>query len=518
MIRFTLVRGAQAMAVGLGAMLLTASQAVADNVIADDLIVQGSACVGLDCVNGESFGFATLRLKENNTRIDFVDTSASAGFTTRDWRLEANSSASGGANYFAIKDMGDDNSTGAEGGTALFTVTAGAPVNSLFVDSIGRVGVGTATPGLKFHILNGDTPGMRLEQDGSGSFTPQTWDVAGNEANFFVRDVTGGSRLPFRIRPGAPTSSIDISANGFVGVGTASPQNTLHLASAGNTTLELESLGTAKPRWGISAIGGTGLLMIRDFAAGTNPIRIRPGAPSSSIEITGTGAVGIGTPSPGAQLEVAGSVRFASLANCTGLQTNSRGTLSCAPPPAHGAKLVAGYVAGDRQSPGTAQKSSNPGAVASLGGQAGGEASSAPGANAADDTCGPGDMAGRWSLIGTNIEMVGANSVLWCDVDLTPAPDGAKPNYSIAGTCRSHVPNQTTPDHFTIVGDKSIVVTDACQLGGTFKVRHGGAVITTASIVEGRLEGPASRKTRAVAVSRWPRGTTSAIQTFVMER
>lgn len=37
-----------------------------DQVIPDDLIVQGSACVGLDCVNNESFGFDTIRLKENN--------------------------------------------------------------------------------------------------------------------------------------------------------------------------------------------------------------------------------------------------------------------------------------------------------------------------------------------------------------------------------------------------------------------------------------------------------------------
>ncbi len=50
-----------------------------DQVIADDLIVQGSTCVGFDCVNGESFGFDTIRLKENNTRINFDDTSATAG-------------------------------------------------------------------------------------------------------------------------------------------------------------------------------------------------------------------------------------------------------------------------------------------------------------------------------------------------------------------------------------------------------------------------------------------------------
>src|SRR5260370_8308527 len=40
-----------------------------DQVIADDLIVQGSACVGLDCVNNQTFSFHTISLKQNNTRI-----------------------------------------------------------------------------------------------------------------------------------------------------------------------------------------------------------------------------------------------------------------------------------------------------------------------------------------------------------------------------------------------------------------------------------------------------------------
>ncbi|MDP1814755.1 MAG: tail fiber domain-containing protein [Leadbetterella sp.] len=31
-----------------------------------------------------------------------------------------------------------------------------------------------------------------------------------------MRDITGGSRLPFRIRPGAPTNSIDIQADGTI--------------------------------------------------------------------------------------------------------------------------------------------------------------------------------------------------------------------------------------------------------------------------------------------------------------
>ena len=68
-----------------------------------------------------------------------------------------------------------------------------------------------------------NTPAIRLEQNNSGGFTAQTWDIGGNEANFFVRDLTGGSKLSFRIRPGAPSSSLDIAANGNVGIGTGSP-------------------------------------------------------------------------------------------------------------------------------------------------------------------------------------------------------------------------------------------------------------------------------------------------------
>lgn len=188
---------------------------VNDVVNADDVIVQGSLCVGLDCVNNESFGFDTIRLKENNTRIKFDDTSASAGFPANDWQLTANDSASGGANKFSIEDI-----TGAK---VPFTVTAGAPTNSFFMASSGKVGFRTATPVLDLHMNTSDTPAVRFEQNNSGGFTAQTWDVAGNEANFFVRDVTGGSRLPLRIRPGAPTSSIDVNAAGNVGIGTASP-------------------------------------------------------------------------------------------------------------------------------------------------------------------------------------------------------------------------------------------------------------------------------------------------------
>ena len=123
-----------AAAVAAVVCLLFATSASADQVIADDLIVQGSNCVGLDCVNNESFGFDTLRLKENNTRIKFDDTSASPGFPANDWTLSANESASGGANRFMLVDD--------TAGRVPFSVAAGAPADALLITASGELRAG----------------------------------------------------------------------------------------------------------------------------------------------------------------------------------------------------------------------------------------------------------------------------------------------------------------------------------------------------------------------------------------
>ena len=139
-----------------------------DDVIPDDLIVQGSACVGLDCVSGEVFGFDTIRVKENNTRIQFDDTSTSASFPTNNWQIRANSSASGGASFLAFVDQGTTGTS--EAGTISFECDAGAPANSIKVGSNGKVGFRTATPVLDLHMNTGDTPAVRFEQNNSSGF------------------------------------------------------------------------------------------------------------------------------------------------------------------------------------------------------------------------------------------------------------------------------------------------------------------------------------------------------------
>src|ERR1043165_8145973 len=283
-----------------------------DQVIADDLIVQGSICAGLDCVNNEDFGFDTIRVKENNTRIQFDDTSTSAGFPNENWQIRANDSGSGGTNFLGIVDQGTTGNS--ETGTIVFAVNSGASANSIRVGSNSKVGLRTATPVLDIHANTSDTPAMRLEQNNTGGFTAQTWDVAGNEANFFVRAVRSGSRLPFRIRPGAPTSSIDIAADGKVGVGTASPGTKMDIRSVDTATAAVANVTNSDASRFLSFYSGrsdnNGAALIWDS---NQALRFGNGDIAGATtftewaRFTNAGRLGIGTTAPDSPLTVNGN-------------------------------------------------------------------------------------------------------------------------------------------------------------------------------------------------------------------
>ncbi|PIW59874.1 tail fiber domain-containing protein [Shewanella sp. CG12_big_fil_rev_8_21_14_0_65_47_15] len=258
--------------------LAISTTANADVVHDDDVIIHSSACIGLDCVNNENFGFDTIRLKENNLRIKFEDTSAGS-FPSNDWQLTANDSANGGENKFSIEDI--------TGGRVPFTVLAGAPTNAMYIDSSGDVGLGTNSPVLDLHLVNGNTPSIRLEQNNSSGFSAQTWDIGSNETNFFIRDVTNSSRLPFRIAPGAPTSSLHITASGNVGIGTAAPNGKLVVAN-GNV-----GFGTSSPSTKLHVVDAdsanlnTSTALFENTNAGLNAVLLELKNPGASyIKLT----------------------------------------------------------------------------------------------------------------------------------------------------------------------------------------------------------------------------------------
>jgi hypothetical protein len=269
--------------VGL-ALILAPTPAAADQQILDDLIVDGSACIGQDCVNGESFGFDTIRIKENNLRIKAQDTSTSASFPTQDWQLTFNDSANGGQNKFSIDAISPNSGTP-------FTIEASNQNHALYVDDGGRIGFGTSTPVADLHVKSGNTPTLRLEQDGSSGFAAQTWDVAGNEANFFIRDASNGSTLPLRIFPDSPSNRLNITSAG-VGIGTTTPQNDFHIKDTGaNAIFDVES-GQRQWRFSVSN-SAPGDFRIRDNTGGQDFMTFTGGS-AGNVTIAGTLVTGGG--------------------------------------------------------------------------------------------------------------------------------------------------------------------------------------------------------------------------------
>jgi hypothetical protein len=277
-----------------GSVVADLEEPRADKVVLSnaDGVIRNSLCVGFDCPNSPNFDDSPILLMENNNRIKFGDTS-NAPYPANDWEIEANSSSSGGTSYLGFNDCGTADNDGGCTTDLVFAVEAGARASALYVDSYGDVGVGTANPGANVHVVSSDSPSLRLDQDGSASFDPQVWEIAGNEVSFFVRDVSNGSTLPLRIRPGAPSSAIDIAANGDVGIGDATPDASLNV-SRGNGTAQIlvEELSAAESTRDLIRIEnkGTTRIAMEDTSADGEEWQLAVNGAANAFVITNEGS------------------------------------------------------------------------------------------------------------------------------------------------------------------------------------------------------------------------------------
>lgn len=114
----------------------------------EDRVIQGGLCVGFDCISEEDFSAATMKMRENNLRIRFTDTSAAESGTTS-WTLVANDSASGGESYFRLDWLSNQQKPVLSDGTApdydctlswpgavVGTIAEGEPVETEFCQPV----------------------------------------------------------------------------------------------------------------------------------------------------------------------------------------------------------------------------------------------------------------------------------------------------------------------------------------------------------------------------------------------
>jgi hypothetical protein len=205
--------------------ILGISSTQADEVVFDDLIVDGSACIGLDCVEGQDFSFSTLILQENNLRVFLNDTSTSASFPANDWEIIANDSANGGDSFLGFADrLAGQVSVSGEG------ICSGGDSNGLVCGDVPENNC--------LGICDGDGVG------GTCSFDTDCWGTCTGTSTQCISDENCGvggvcektaicdgpgmcvapGAVVFLIEAGAPADSLKIDSLGMVGLGTGTPE------------------------------------------------------------------------------------------------------------------------------------------------------------------------------------------------------------------------------------------------------------------------------------------------------
>ncbi len=138
-----------------------------EEIIPDDLIVQGHACIGGDCVSGDASGTTPLRIKGEFANRQILFDGSCCYPTERDWAIQVVDPSSGPNGDFVIRDQTSS--------TTPFKIGGGAPENSLTILYNGNIGLGTLTPSAQLHVRGTDT-GFRnriFVENASGTTTPR---------------------------------------------------------------------------------------------------------------------------------------------------------------------------------------------------------------------------------------------------------------------------------------------------------------------------------------------------------
>lgn len=218
--------------------------------------------------------------------------------------------------------------TGGVGDGHSLDAVDGDPVDVVYVDSVGNVGIGTTSPGDALHIAPSTyTSKIRIENIAGGEGHVDFWE--GTHAKAAIRYMSptcawdpnrlqiftvAGTNASINIAAeGATSSGLTVSNSNNVGIGTTSPAQKLDVAgtvqmtgfklptgATGGYVLTSDASGIGTWQAAAGGIGGGGTAnYIPKFTAATT-------VGNSVIYETG-GNVGIGTTSPAGKLEIKGN-------------------------------------------------------------------------------------------------------------------------------------------------------------------------------------------------------------------
>jgi ribosome biogenesis protein Tsr3 len=177
----------------------------------------------------------------------------------------------------------------------------------------GNIGIGTTSPGTRFHVFSTADSYRAIRIQASGSTGDAGIEFIGAGGNTFNIQQPGSSAgLFFYDRTNSATRML-IDAGGNVGIGTTSPTSKLHVVGDGDTV-------TLQKSNNVPALAFLGTSTNKSVIEGGDTFNFYTGG-SSRLHITNGGNVGIGTTSPSGRLHV-----YQAAATDTYLESGTSGT------------------------------------------------------------------------------------------------------------------------------------------------------------------------------------------------
>lgn len=161
-----------------------------DSLLSGRFSNDGNGCIGDECNSLNDADFSALKLRSTLPHLKFDDVELPCeGCPTNnphDWAVFINQSDT---NQFAVSELVDDVLT-----STPFTLRGGAPDNSLFISSAGNVGIGTASPSRRLHVITtSSSENVVLElQNNAASRARFTNSTTGEAWNIGHQNPSGG--------------------------------------------------------------------------------------------------------------------------------------------------------------------------------------------------------------------------------------------------------------------------------------------------------------------------------------
>ena len=178
-----------------------------------------------------------------------------------------------------------------DGRISLAAVAGSYGTSGIEILSDGNVGIGTTSPDVKLHLEDASRVDIKFEKTGS-----ETHYIR-KDGDFLRFRGHDDNTVLFELKNNTNGNNVCSFPNGNVGIGTTSPNATLHVLSSGNGEIEVErASGALINLQAQSALGVIGTDSNHDLAFKTNS--------AVGMRLTTSGRVGIGTAAPGNLLDV----------------------------------------------------------------------------------------------------------------------------------------------------------------------------------------------------------------------